>query len=62
MKDHQVSLYVAGVYHSAVSGCGVNRGTMDYTHSKRTATRWAKRLNQTEPKPFDRKFVAEETK
>ena len=38
----QVSKYIDGVYHSAISGMGRNSRSWDYTAlSRRTAQRWA---------------------
>ena len=42
-----VARYTQGVYHSAVSGMGRNRGTLSHeAMSLRTAQRWAQQCNR----------------
>lgn len=44
VKSYQVGQYRYGIFECILSGMGKNRGTLDSTHSRRTAQRHAARL------------------
>lgn len=49
MDQFHIIRYVKGHFDSVISGCGRNKGTLDSTHSKRSAQRHAKALRIAQP-------------
>jgi hypothetical protein len=45
MKNWVVVEYRDGKFYAVVSGLGTNAGTLDAGHTRRTAQRWARKLN-----------------